>query len=330
MEVPMFIRDILQGRRVQESIFQSLVLESLTISEKAASLLLEQGLKTTEKNKLILLSLRGCNFADCCTDKSLPLPHDNPAACLARGLQENTTLTYLDLSEVFWTDRQLHAILTALIGHPTLESIDLEGASFGSQSIAVLKQLLGHSDCKVKHLNLRQLNFLSEENISEIDDPMERFEQARQSSLDGPALIDALDASHSLQKIFLLENAWFFFETNLVLFIRLLRKHPHLWHMDFDDVDEHLPEGIAEEQVDFFRAPKVSLCSTIRVLLHHNRSGKPFLFPASRGDIPLSAWPWAMARVNRNFRFPWQRQEQAKELLSFVKAFSGMPGSLAS
>jgi hypothetical protein len=315
MSLPMarVLRDALRGNRGR---LDYVSLSSMPITPKAANIIFEQGLKTTRRNpNLGGLMLRGCAFPDEEAVSGLLLQpledfdsNTTTSAAhhsLARGLQQNTTLKFLDVSLVFWTDRQLAAILNAIVGHPSLTKLDLEGSVVGPLSLRALRKVLSSPRCRVKALDLSHLN-----HVRDIGQDSEL------TALDKEGLMDALDQSHSLEQVMLNHNNCCSY-LDLCRIIRLLRRHAHICQLGIDDF---LPDGTA-------RMKTIGLRSTIRALLHQNRTCSKFIWEASRaGSIP-AVWPHCLGRVNRILRTHCQR---AHALFPLVQAFFGVPGAIHS
>lgn len=306
LSVARVLRDALRGNRGR---LDYVSLSSIPITSQAAEILFEQGLRTTRRNpNLGGLMLRGCAFQDEAScdesgDEDEQLRHTNPAQHLARGLKLNTTLKFLDISLVFWSDRQLETILNAIEGHPTLTKLDLEGSVFGPLSIQALKNVLKSPRCRLKALDLSQLNHVR-------DIGRER------TPLDREGLMEALDASHSLEQIMLNHNNCCSY-LDLSRIIRLLRRHPHVCQVGFDDF---IPDGTP-------RMKTIGLRSTIRALLHQNRSGHAFILESARAGTIPAVWPHCLSRVNRILRTNCQR---AHALFPLVQAFFGIPGAISA
>jgi hypothetical protein len=297
-------RDALRGNRGR---LDYVSLSYMPITAKASKIIFEQGLRSTRRNQnLGGLMLRGCAFEDEAShdergEEDQQLGPSNPAQYLARGLKLNTTLKFLDVSLVYWTDRQLETILNSIVGHPTLTKLDLEGSVFGLLSIQALKNLLQSPRCRLKVLDLSHLN-----HVRDIGKEL--------TPLDREGLMDALDASHSLEQVMLNHNNCCSY-VDLSRIIRLLRRHPHICQVGFDDF---IPDGTP-------RMKTIGLRSTIRTLLHRNRSGHGFIMEAARAGTIPSVWPHCLGRTNRILRTNCQ---QAHALFPLVQAFFGVPGAI--
>lgn len=75
---------------------------------------------------------------------------------LATGLQYNKSLRAIDLSSCGLPDEALGIVLTALVGHPTLEVLDVSKNRAGPQTVAALAEILAHSDSNLTELDLRE------------------------------------------------------------------------------------------------------------------------------------------------------------------------------
>jgi hypothetical protein len=82
-------------------------------------------------------------------EKMLQLPK-----AFAEGLCHNTSLRTFDLSCCELMDDVLAIILQALVGHPTLEHLDISRNRAGRESIRALAELVGHPQSTLMHLNL--------------------------------------------------------------------------------------------------------------------------------------------------------------------------------
>ncbi len=298
------LRDVLRGNQGR---LDYLSLTSVPISRQAAKIIFEDGLKTTRRNRnLGGLMLRGCSFED---EPIFP-DHESdeerfrvasPAGHLAQGLRLNTTLKFLDISLVFWTDSQLESILHSIVDHPTLTKVDLEGSVFGPRSINALKVVLQSSRCRIRALDLSQLNYVRDLGKERVP-------------LDKAGLLEALEAGESLEQIILNHNHYFSF-VDLSRIIRLLRRRPRICHVSYDDF---IPDGTP-------RMKTIALRSTIRALLYRNRSCQQFIVDAARAGTVPSVWPHCLARTNRILRNDSQR---VQALFPLVQAFFGVPGAV--
>lgn len=300
------LRDVLRGDRGR---LHYLSLTSVPISRDASKIMFEDGLKTTRRNhNLSGLMLRGCSFEDKLVlpdkdDDGSCLKSQSPTQHLVQGLRLNTTLKFLDLSLVFRTDHELESILYAIVDHPALTKLDLEGSVVGPRSIKALKTVLQSPKCRIKALDLSQLNRLH--GIGK-----------EHMSLDKAGLIDALEGSDSLEQIILNHNN-LCSVTDLSRIIRLIRRHPRIYHISYDDF---IPDGTPRMKTIAYR-------STIRVLLHRNRCCHRFILEAARAATGPSVWPHCIARVNRILQNNHQR---GQALFPLVQAFFGTPGAITS
>ena len=289
------LRDILRGNDLEQ-----LSMTSIPIVGHAAEILFE-GLKTTRRNSnLKRIRLRGSSFQD-----DIDTDHDHrssPAQQLACGLRLNATLVSLDISMIFWNDRQLANVLEAIVDHPTLRILDLEGSVVGPLSLQALKRVLQSRKCRIKLLDLSQLNKVRDQDS---DEALE---------LDKSGLMDALDASHSLEQVRLHQTGLCTY-LDLTRIIRFIRHHPRLYQLSHD---EFLPDGTPRMQT-------IGLRSTIRALLHYHRSCHLFVRQAATVGAAAATWAHCLARVNRISRNDSQR---AHALYPLVHAMVGVPGAL--
>jgi hypothetical protein len=75
---------------------------------------------------------------------------------LANGLQHNTSLRTIDLSSCGLPDEALGIVLQALVGHSTLETLDVSKNRAGRQTIGALAEIIGHPDSNLTELDLRE------------------------------------------------------------------------------------------------------------------------------------------------------------------------------
>lgn len=78
------------------------------------------------------------------------------AMSLALGLKENEGMHTLDISCCDLTDEVMAPIITALVGHPCLEVLDVSRNMCGIKSIEALGRIVENSDCLLRTLNLRE------------------------------------------------------------------------------------------------------------------------------------------------------------------------------
>jgi Ran GTPase-activating protein (RanGAP) involved in mRNA processing and transport len=75
---------------------------------------------------------------------------------LANGLQHNSTLRTIDLSSCGLPDEALGIVLQALVGHATLEVLDVSKNRAGPQTIGALAEMIAHPDSNLTELDLRE------------------------------------------------------------------------------------------------------------------------------------------------------------------------------
>lgn len=78
------------------------------------------------------------------------------ANALADGLRYNTSLRTVDLSSCELPDAALAVILQSLVGHPTLENLDISRNRAGPDTIRALADLVGHPESALTTLDLRE------------------------------------------------------------------------------------------------------------------------------------------------------------------------------
>lgn len=90
----------------------------------------------------------------------------NAAQALATsGLADNVALRTMDLSCCFLPDDELSAILQALVGHPTLEGLDLSRNSAQQATPQWISSMMKHDDCKLQSIDLREQSLDKEEEL---------------------------------------------------------------------------------------------------------------------------------------------------------------------
>lgn len=85
--------------------------------------------------------------------------HMNPidaAMSLALGLKENEGIQILDISCCDLADEVMETIISALVGHPCLEVLDISRNKGRIKSMEALGRVVEHSDCLLRSLNLRE------------------------------------------------------------------------------------------------------------------------------------------------------------------------------
>jgi hypothetical protein len=81
------------------------------------------------------------------------------------GLADNVALRTMDLSCCFLPDDELSAILQALVGHPTLEGLDLSRNSAQQATPRWISSMMKHDDCKLQSIDLREQSLDKEEEL---------------------------------------------------------------------------------------------------------------------------------------------------------------------
>jgi Leucine Rich repeat len=75
---------------------------------------------------------------------------------LASGFQYNTSLRAIDLSSCGLPDEALGIVLQALVGHSTLQTLDVSKNRAGRQTIGALAEIVAHPDSNLIELDLRE------------------------------------------------------------------------------------------------------------------------------------------------------------------------------
>ena len=164
----------------------------VTLTESATTAL---GQALAINQTLQKLSLSGCNWE--------PMA---PHALAQSGLANNTSLRTIDWSCCFLHDDELAILLQALVGHPTLEIIDLSRNVARSHTTHTLAHILQQDDTKLLTIDLR------EQNVTPQDDQQQQQQQQQQSSsssnsLDISLLAQSLQNNDMLQTLKLSNNA---------------------------------------------------------------------------------------------------------------------------
>jgi hypothetical protein len=96
-------------------------------------------------------------------------------------------------------------------------------------------------------------------------------------------------------------------------FIRILRKHSNLRHVDFDPLQETAGSSITP-----IEAVGTKLCTPLaNYWLDLNHCGRGLLLTSSKNSIPQSLWPVVLARVNRMFGNNWKTDIRRASVLYY-------------
>jgi hypothetical protein len=133
------------------------------------------------------LSLSGANW------------EPNAAKALATsGLQDNSVLRTMDLSCCFLPDDELSVILQALVGHPSLQGLDLSQNSAQRATPSCLAGMMLHDECKLQSIDLR------EQRLDGAGDSNK--EEEEEEGLDITAVARALEVNETLEILKLSNN----------------------------------------------------------------------------------------------------------------------------
>jgi hypothetical protein len=146
------------------------------------------------------LSLSGANW------------EPNAAQTLATsGLADNTALRTMDLSCCFLPDDELSVLLEALVGHPSLEELDLSRNSAQQATPQSLASMMQHEECKLQSVDFREQSLEKEEELDitavaralEVNDTLEilRLSNNRLGDNQVVALAHGLRANSCLQEL---------------------------------------------------------------------------------------------------------------------------------
>lgn len=90
------------------------------------------------------------------TDPQLVEQALRSAKALAEGLRYNTSLRTIDLSSCELPDAALGVIIQSLVGHPSLETLDVSRNRAGPDTVQALAELVGHPESALTTLDLRE------------------------------------------------------------------------------------------------------------------------------------------------------------------------------
>jgi hypothetical protein len=133
-------------------------------------------------------------------------------ALATSGLADNVALRIMDLSCCFLPDDELSVILEALVGHPSLEGLDLSRNSAEFAAPQLLASMMEHDDCKLQSIDLREQSLDGEE------------------ELDITAVAQALEVNETLQILKLSNNG--LGDNQVVALARGLRSNTCLQELD--------------------------------------------------------------------------------------------------
>ncbi len=217
---------------------------------------------------------------------------------MAQAAAENQEIQSLTFARSFLSDSRLAFLLNALVGHPSLRRLSLDGNSFGVEASRALKTVLHHPSCCISYLDLSCQNW------------QVRRRSGRFEGLLLP-LLDAIDHSHSLKQLILQDNEISQHRDQLLLLLEVTKRHFHFDHIDMDQV-----EGGSEEINNSKASP---LRDALNLTLQSHRMGLHF-----RSET-LSLWPLVMARTNTKAHF---ETERAEGLYAHLQTLIGIPGTL--
>jgi len=259
-----------------------------------------------------------------------------PAHYLAEALASNRTLVSLSLNNAHLDDASLAVIVEALIGHPSLETLQIDSCEYGRCSIEAVGQLLSSGSCRLVELNLQNHYQGSDESQSCMR--MEYFVQAlpnRNPSLTSLDIsehdeIEEEDANLLLRNLWKLPNlrSLDLSDNGVSDFVSLAKNleratpASRLRVLDLDDndcVEQLLDLKVAEESAHLEQAllqilevfPELGYMgedfasaidcagvpTTVGQTLDRNRC---FGLLARGGTIPLSVWPLVIAKADKD------------------------------
>jgi hypothetical protein len=236
---------------------------------------------------------------------------------LCRGLQRNRTLTSLGMADCQLLDACIGDLVTALQGHPTLQSLDLSNNSCAQRGLQALSEMIAHTpnlhtlDLKMQrqrldlsllapalHSNTTSLKKLGLSNTSLQDD-------------DVMSLVDALLHNSTLQDLDISDNR----KVSDVALLHLAQHLPrlHLVTLNLrkmqnrgsESVLQAMAEGMQDNdtlqllRIHYWR--HVQYTRQILFCANANRGGRRIL--RQQETVPLGVWPHLMERAFRKHYF---------------------------
>ena len=111
---------------------------------------------SNSNNRLDSLGMPKHSIAESIDTMDTYFTADSAALALAKGLSQNTSIRTLDLSCCRLDDDAMSTILSCLIGHPCLQTIDISRNKCRGVSITALGEMCQNQYNQIKHIDLRE------------------------------------------------------------------------------------------------------------------------------------------------------------------------------
>lgn len=264
-----------------------------------------------------IADFRWCTFED-----------ESLATFVSLGLSKNKSLKSVDFFGCVLDDNKIAQLLSSLIGHPTLESLMLNGnkcGELGSQEVGALIQA---EACALQKFDLsfQRLDNGMILNISPLTQALKHNTSLQSLDLTGNGLNDsaalqiaeAVVHNRTLRELYLARNK--FTDVGVTAIARTL---PHmqglkklsLWGNPFgEDGARELLNGMAQnmELCDLHLFRKFKCSEQIQYFTNINRGGRKLLQGSPNG-VPMALWPMVLERVN-TMKLPMRRKDEENDI----------------